>query len=141
MRYFRLSKNLSQRILAKRAKISKNIISKYEQNKIKKINPWIILKIAKALNVSAKKLLPSYTDDFFKHFINPNGLGSRIKYFRIKQAITQKEFAKKLNLNRETIRRYEAGITRPDKETVEKMAKILKVSVRSLVNGEGRKRK
>jgi len=141
IRYFRLSKNLSQKILAKRAKISENVISRYEQSKIKKINPQIILKIAKSLDIPAKKLLPSYTEDFFKYFIKPDGLGSRIKYFRIKQGITQKEFAQKLNLSRETIRRYEKGITKPDKKTVEKMAKILKVSVRSLVNGKGGKKK
>ena len=60
---------------------------------------------------------------------------------RIKQGISQKEFAQKLKLSQKTIRRYETGFTKPDRKTIEKMAKILKVSVRSLVNGKGGKKK
>ncbi len=54
---------------------------------------------------------------------------------------SEKEFVQKLKLNQKTIRRYEVGVTKPDRITIEKMTKVLKVSVRSLVNGKGGKKK
>jgi transcriptional regulator with XRE-family HTH domain len=40
-----------------------------------------------------------------------------------------------LNLSRETIRRYEKDIYIPDKETLRKIAKVLGISIKSLLNG------
>ncbi|MDY3901958.1 helix-turn-helix transcriptional regulator [Peptoniphilus sp.] len=55
--------------------------------------------------------------------------GENIKNLRIKNNLTQKELAEKLNLSRPTIGRYESDERFPDKETIIDLAELFDVSI------------
>lgn len=58
--------------------------------------------------------------------------GNNIKNFRIKNNMTQKELAEKLNLSRPTIGRYETDERFPDKDVIIQLADIFKISLDTL---------
>ena len=61
-------------------------------------------------------------------------IGIKIKNLRNSLKLTQKELAKKLNIKRETIHKYENGIIKNIKyETIEKLAKIFNVTPQYLL--------
>ena len=117
--------------------ISINTLARYERNEIRALNPQILQKIARALGINSVKLLPPDAEvkNFYDHIIPRLTLGSRIKNYRMRKGLSQKKLARMLNLSRETIRRYERSISTPDKETLRKIAKVLGVSIKSLLNG------
>ena len=141
IRYYRQTKGLSRQKLAEIAGISVNTLAKYERNEIKSLNPCILQKIAKALEINPVKLLPSdaKVENFYDYIIPGLTLGSRIKNYRLRKGLSQKKFARMLNLSRETIRRYEKDLYAPDQETFREIAKVLGVSMRSLLNGKLKK--
>ena len=55
--------------------------------------------------------------------------GDNIKNLRIKNNMTQKDLAGKLNLSRPTIGRYESDERFPDKETIIDLAELFDVSI------------
>lgn len=55
--------------------------------------------------------------------------GENIKNLRIKNNLTQKDLAEKLNLSRPTIGRYESDERFPDKETIIDLAELFDVSI------------
>ena len=57
----------------------------------------------------------------------------RLKSFREKSNLTQAQIAVLLNIDRSTYSYYELGRTRPDIDTIVKLAKIFKVSVDDLL--------
>ena len=60
-------------------------------------------------------------------------LGDRIKEIRTSKKITQKELARKCNLNRNSIYKYEKNETAPSFAHIEKIAAALEVTVPFLV--------
>lgn len=59
-------------------------------------------------------------------------LGVRIRYFRKKNGLTQKELADALGVNDSTIRNYELGNRMPDANTLSAIAKALEVDFYTL---------
>ena len=60
-------------------------------------------------------------------------LGERLKKQRLKQGLTQKEAANKLNINQVTYHGYEANKHKPDIDMLSKLADLLFVSTDYLI--------
>lgn len=60
-------------------------------------------------------------------------LGENIKTLRKNKGLTQEEFAIRLNVVRQTISKWEKGLSVPDAETLQKIAYILEADVRQLL--------
>jgi len=58
-----------------------------------------------------------------------DSLGSRIKYLREKNNISQIEFAKKIGVSNTVLSRYESGDRKPDYDTLNRIADYFEVSV------------
>ena len=59
-------------------------------------------------------------------------IGERIRYYRKKKSLTQKELADLCNLSEAAIRNYELGNRTPDYETIMKIAEHLEVSYHTI---------
>ena len=57
-----------------------------------------------------------------------NNLGKRLKQLRKKKGLTQEELGKPFNLGKSTISQYESGTSRPDYNTLQKLADVFTVS-------------
>lgn len=63
-------------------------------------------------------------------------LGENIKTLRKNKGLTQEEFAIRLNVVRQTVSKWEKGLSVPDAEILQKIASILEVDVRGLLGGK-----
>ncbi len=63
-------------------------------------------------------------------------LGDNIKALRKQKGFTQEEFAKRLNVVRQTVSKWEKGLSVPDAQTVNRMAEELDVSVQEILGAE-----
>jgi transcriptional regulator with XRE-family HTH domain len=61
--------------------------------------------------------------------------GENLKRLRTERGISQEEMAKKIKVHANHLSRYERGLSAPSIEVVEKMAKLLDVSIDELVFG------
>ncbi len=73
-----------------------------------------------------KGIIPEVTD----LALHPPGY--RMKYYRLKKNLTQKELAEKCGLTESAIRNYELGNRSPSFEQREKIAEVLEVSVHAI---------
>lgn len=60
-------------------------------------------------------------------------LGDKIKVFRKSKGFTQEELAIRLNIVRQTVSKWEKGISVPDAENLQKLADVLDVDVKQLL--------
>ncbi|MBR3401836.1 MAG: helix-turn-helix transcriptional regulator [Parasporobacterium sp.] len=63
-------------------------------------------------------------------------IGKNIKEFRIRNHYSQEEMAEKLYVTRQTVSNYETGRSRPDVDTLIRIAEIYGVGVNNLIYGE-----
>ncbi len=63
-------------------------------------------------------------------------LSERIKYFRKQKGFTQEELAIRLNVVRQTVSKWEKGLSVPDSDLLIKLAEVLEVDVTALLGGE-----
>lgn len=63
-------------------------------------------------------------------------LNEKIIYYRKKNMLTQEELAYQLNVSRQTITKWEAGIIYPNVEYLIKLSNLFDVSIDSLVKEE-----
>lgn len=63
--------------------------------------------------------------------------GENLRSFRIASGYTQETLAKKLNLSKANVSKYEAGIIEPNLSTIMSISKLFKVSVDSLLGLSG----
>lgn len=61
--------------------------------------------------------------------------GENLKRLRVEKGISQEDMAKKIKIHANHVSRYERGLSAPSIEVVEKMAKLLDVSIDELVSG------
>lgn len=142
LRYLRQTQGITQNTLATTIGHPAQLIAKYERNEIKQPNPHILQKLASALKVKPNKLISiqdfesisnkSRLQDIYDYFIPPKDFGSKLKNLRLRRNIGQKELAEQLGLNRESIRRYEKNITRPNTNILTKLAETLNAPLEEL---------
>lgn len=120
-----------------------SLIAKYEKNKIKTPNTQVLLDFAKALKVSPEKLIsiqcfqPISNNQEFEELVNhliaaEKDFGSKFRSLRLRANIEQKALAREVGINRESIRRYERNITKPNKTILARIIEALKDSSRRL---------
>lgn len=63
-------------------------------------------------------------------------LGDKIKVFRKSKGFTQEELAIRLNIVRQTVSKWEKGISVPDAETLKRLADVLEVDVKQLLGAD-----
>ena len=63
-------------------------------------------------------------------------LQENIKAFRQKMGMTQEELASRLHVVRQTVSKWEKGLSVPDAELLIRLAEVLEVSVAQLLGGE-----
>lgn len=130
IKYFRIKQEISQESLAQHSCLSVSIIGRYEQDRVSNPDPLVIQKIAKVLSIDPSKLVGSNgtgeSEDFYDYFCPNNTFGSKLKKARLKQGIQQKDLAKMLGVNKVSVCRYEKDQSKPDKEIISKLSKILK---------------
>lgn len=63
-------------------------------------------------------------------------LNKKLKYFRTSHKMTQETLALKLGVTRQTVSKWENGISVPDADTLAKMADIFEVSVSELLGSD-----
>ena len=59
--------------------------------------------------------------------------GERVKKIRLEKGLTQKELAEKCKIDPANLRKYESGRQNPKIETIEKISKVLQVSIQYLL--------
>ncbi|WP_134025995.1 MULTISPECIES: helix-turn-helix domain-containing protein [unclassified Lysinibacillus] len=60
-------------------------------------------------------------------------IGDRLKEYRLKKNLTQIEVAKKLNISRQSVSKWENNRTYPDIDNLKILAKIYEVSIDELL--------
>ena len=66
-------------------------------------------------------------------------IGSKINQLRKMAGMTQEQFAEKLNVSRQTISKWESGITQPDLESIIKISSMFQVTLDDLLLDEASK--
>ncbi len=109
IKYYRLSKRMSQKDLIKKAKINRSTIIRYENNQaIHSLD--ICNKIAEAIGVDP----PLLYDKYLKFIVSD--FGNKIKTIRESHNLTQKELGQALGVHRKTIVRWENKVDYPSRE-------------------------
>jgi transcriptional regulator with XRE-family HTH domain len=144
LRYLRRCLGETRATFATLSRHPVSLIAKYEKNKIKKPNQRVLLDFAKALKVPPDKILSiqhfepisneTELNELFESLFSGADFGSRLRKLRIRANTGSKTLASKLGINRETVRRYENNITKPTKERLTQIIKILKSSSVELHN-------
>ncbi|MEW6558110.1 MAG: helix-turn-helix transcriptional regulator [Elusimicrobiota bacterium] len=133
MKALRVKNGLNQANLAKSTGLATSIIGRYEQGRILDLNPSVLQKIAKALNVTPLELLPPAVrtgfKDIYDYFCRSDTWGGRIKKLRLKHHLQQKDLARMLGIHKVSLCRYEKNHSKPDTETVRKISQILKTDL------------
>jgi transcriptional regulator with XRE-family HTH domain len=62
-------------------------------------------------------------------------IGERLRYLRVRQALTQEELAAKASIGKNTVNRIERNLTEPHMSTLRRLARALGVEPHKLVNG------
>lgn len=62
-------------------------------------------------------------------------IGKNIRYYREKKGYSQEQLAQLLFVTRQTVSNYETGRSRPDVETLVKLAGLLNIEVTDLIYG------
>ena len=71
-----------------------------------------------------------------REFMNTEKIGSLIAKLRKEKGLTQKELADQLHITDRAVSKWERGLGCPDISLLDDLAKILGVSISSLLNGE-----
>jgi transcriptional regulator with XRE-family HTH domain len=128
----RLEKGLTQLELSKLSKVNLSNLVAYEKDRLKNLDPFIIQKIARVLQINETKLFPNAPDDA-KDAIDvlcpPVTIGSRIKNFRLRKHIQQKDLAKLLGIHKVSLCRYEKDVTCPDVKMQIRIEEVLKIPI------------
>jgi len=65
---------------------------------------------------------------YLKNFMDPKKLGKKIKLARVEHDMTQADLATAIEATQRSISKYEAGLSLPTLDTLEKIAKALQKS-------------
>ena len=65
-----------------------------------------------------------------------NKIGDFIKLLRVEKKLSQGDLAELLNVTRQTVSKWETGVSLPSLDTIKEMSKIFEVEIEELINGE-----
>jgi len=128
IRYFRIKSNITRVNLSKRSGVAVSIIAGYEDNKISKLNIWILEKLAPQLGVRIADLMlyhGSKRKDIYNYVCPPTTLGQKIRNLRIRYHIQQNDLAKMLSIHKVTLCRYERNVVRAPEKIISRITTLL----------------
>ena len=129
LKFMREKKGLSQTKLAEKIGVNQTTIARWEDdNRVPTIDNAI--DVANALNISLPDLLE-------KNLMLNNGnsknideyIGNKIKYYREKKKISQKELGEFLNTTSQTISRYESGKRGANRDILFLLAEYFNINI------------
>ncbi|SDD11592.1 helix-turn-helix domain-containing protein [Peptococcus niger] len=127
----RLKNGIQSKELAKIIDVSKTQISRYETNRstppIKKLielKPILKLNLNDINNINEQKNLKGHN------------LGEKLKNVRLKNNLTQEEFAQKFNLTKYKIHSYENNIATPNINTLIAISNEYKIPIETFLENE-----
>lgn len=129
IKHFRESKGMSQNELAEKIGVHYTSIFKWE-NESRVPKEKNIQKIANILGVN---YLDLNTQKEVKKVIDKS-IGEKIKYFRKKKNLTQKDLAKLSGINEESIQKYEQNVRKPSEKQMQKIANGLDINIINLLD-------
>ncbi|MCD6402627.1 helix-turn-helix domain-containing protein [bacterium] len=121
IRKARLDRKMKEKELAFLLKVDPATIQNWEIHGIIPSTRYLS-KLEQVLNIKFPASL--LTNLYLK---NPTTLGEKIKQKRLKLRLTQKEFAKKLGVNVDTIADWEAGRHKPYKRSLSKIREFIQI--------------
>lgn len=65
-----------------------------------------------------------------------NKIGEFIKILRVEKKLSQGDLAELLNVTRQTVSKWETGVSLPSLDNIKEMSKIFEVEIEELINGE-----
>ena len=125
LKELRIKKGVYQKDVAQFLGVDRTTYVKYENGDSEPSNEILKL-LSKYFNVSIDYIL----DNSSKSEIS---FGSRLKELRISKNLTQEDLAKKINLSKANISKYEADLVEPSLETLSLLAKLFDVSTNYLL--------
>ena len=125
LRYLRRRAGVTIAQLATLSGISHNTISRLERAPAFRVNPGILEKLMQCLGVKFQEISPGTPENCYDLLIPPKTMGSWIKNARMKKGLQQKELARLLGINRETVRRWERDFVRPISRLQSQIVQIL----------------
>jgi len=111
--------------LARKARLSHNVIACLERDETKTVQPWILGRILPFLASRFKEAFPETEGDPYDFLVPPASFGSWLHNQRMRRCLKQKELARLAGVSRESIRRYEANETQPAKGIWDKLRTLL----------------
>jgi len=105
--------------------LSHNTIARIERDEIKYIQPWILGRLIPPLVKRFREVFPDVHGDVYDYLIPPKTFGERLRNYRLRHGLQQKELAKILGVARFTIQRYESDRFAPKQDILCRLRDIL----------------
>lgn len=128
LRYLRRRLGLSIDQFATETGVSHNTIGRLERGHNPVLKPWVLGKILPFLASRYKEVFPETGGDPYDFVVRPTSFGSWLTNLRMRKGLKQKELARLLGVNRESIRRYEANETKPIPAVRARLRKVFKLN-------------
>ena len=128
LRYLRRRLGLTIALYATGTGVSHGAIGRLERDKLRTLNPWVLGRILPFLASKYKEVFPETQGDPYDFLVPPTTFGSWLRNQRMRRGLQQRDFARLLGVNRESIRRYEANETKPIPAVRDRLRKVFKLN-------------
>lgn len=128
LRYLRRRLGLTRALFATATKVSHGAIGRLERDKARTLNPWVLGRILPFLASRYKEAFPETKGDPYDFLVPPTTFGSWLRNQRMRRGLQQRDRARRLGVNRESIRRYEANETKPAPPVRAKLREVFKLN-------------
>lgn len=118
LRYLRRRLGLTIAEFSKTTGLSHGAISRVERDAHRVLDPWILGRIIPPLGARLKEVFPETKGDPYDFLYPRDSFGGWLKNLRARRGLLQKDLALAAGVSAETIRRYEANISRPTRRHV-----------------------
>ena len=128
LRYLRRRLGLTIALYATGTGVSHGAIGRLERDKLRTLNPWVLGRILPFLASKYKEAFPETAGDPYDFLVPPTTFGAWLRNQRMRRGLQQRDLARLLGVNRESIRRYEANETKPIAEVRNRLRKVFKLN-------------
>lgn len=121
LRHLRRSLGLTIEAFSDSIDLSRGAIARLERDETRDIDPWVLGRILPPLAARFKEAFPETGGDPYDLVFPKNSFGGFLKNLRARKGLQQRELASVLGVSKETVRRYEADLSRPIQEVRDKL--------------------
>ena len=127
LRFLRKQLNLTIAQYATKTGLAHGTIARIERDETRVLKPWVLGKILPFVVSRFKEAFPESGGDPYDFLMPPTSFGAFLKNLRLRRGLQQKELARLLAVNRESIRRYEGNLTKPEAAVRTKLRKAFRL--------------